>query len=414
MKKINLNSWLFSLLIIVFTSLTLAQSDYKTVQNFKKDYVKIEQQIKEADSLADLSSIAGDIGMLRQNYMMQADLLNKALYPESFETSLAKLNSSYNLRERDFATADVLKTEISALKIQLDTLNSKNNSLLLSLEKLESLSNKNSKQIRQLNTVISDLKNSLQKRDELVMNMVDSLLPPVMREKPMLSAEDKKQITSDIKKDNILANVKTTIKENIKYLDLTSLEPEDIADIQQQQAEFSSTWSRIGPRLVDVYSNDKEKANELNEIESLFALWEASVKQEAWNSIKEVFAEKGVPVSNFSDGEEFTNSINQYIKQEKKDIETVTKEEAEQTFVQFDSTWSGEIEAKWTPFLIENGMLAESNRNFIQDNIDVWRSELYPSNMWILILMLGVISAGLTLLISRLKKKSRGLQTSSE
>ena len=127
----------------------------------------------------------------------------------------------------------------------MDTLNSKNNDLLASLEKLESMANKNNEQIRQLSNLISNLKSSLHKRDELVMNMVDSLMPPVMREKPMLSTEDKKQITSNIKKDNILANVKTTIRENIKYLDLTSLQPQDISDVLKQQKEFSNTWSRM-------------------------------------------------------------------------------------------------------------------------------------------------------------------------
>ena len=415
MKKIELNLLLFTFLFTVFTTFSFAQSDYEMVQNFKMDYTRVEQQIKDADSLADLSLIAEDIEKLKQNYVMQKDLLDKALYPDKFDALIDKLNSAYHLRESDFAAVDVLKTEVSTLKLQVDTLNSKNNELLTSLEKLESMANKNNEQIRQLSNLISNLKSSLHKRDELVMNMVDSLMPPVMREKPMLSTEDKKQITSNIKKDNILANVKTTIRENIKYLDLTSLQPQDISDVLKQQKEFSNTWSRIGPTLAEVYSNNNNKASELREIDSLFTLWKTSVRQEAWNSIEEVFAEKGVPVRNFTDGEEFTNKINQYIEKEKNDIASVTETEAKNAFKLFvDSTWSGEIEPRWTPFLIENGMLAENNKDSIDENIDIWRSELYQSNWWMLIVFLGVIAAGLALLVSRLRKKSKSLKIPTE
>jgi len=408
MSRIILNLQLFFLMFIIFGFVSFAQSDYELVQKFKKDYANIEQQIKDADSLALLDSIANEIENLKQEYYIHLELLDKALYPDKFESSIAKLDAAYKLRQGDFAAIDFLKVEVSTLKLQVDTLNSKNNELLASLEKLESLSGKNDKQLRRLNNLIADLRTSLQKRDALVMSMVDSLLPPVMREKPMLSSEEKEKITSDVEKDNILTNVKTTIKDNIKYLDLTSLQPEDIAELQQQQVDFSNTWSRIGAKLVEVYSDDKTRARELREIDSLFTLWTASVKQEAWNSIREVFSEKGVPLRNFSDGEEFTNSVNRYIENEKEDIKAIPEEEAVRSFELFvDSTWASEIEPKWTPFLIENGMLAENNKNAIEDNIDVWRSELYPSHWWIWIIFLGVLTAGLAILLSRLRKNSK-------
>jgi hypothetical protein len=414
MKKIEFNFWILFILVGAFTTLSFAQSDYETVQKFQRDYALVEHQIKEADSLNALNSVAENIQKLQQEYSEHSELIDKAMYPESFDGFIAKLNTAYHTREGDFTAIDVLKVQVSALKQQVDTMNSKNNELLANLEKLESLSNKNSRQISKLNNLIADLRTSLHKRDELVMNMVDSLLPPVMREKPMLSSEDKEQITSSEKKDNILANVKTTIRDNIKYLDLTSLQPKDIEEIQKQQAEFSKTWSQIGPKLVEVYSEDKDKANELRRIDSLFASWTASVKQEAWNSIEEVFAKKGIPVKNFSSGQGFTNSVNQYIESEKQDIKTAAEDVAARSFELFvDSTWNKEIEARWTPFLVENGMLAENSKDKIDDNIEVWRSELYPSNIWMWIIFAGILAAGLVLLLTRLRKNSQALDAQS-
>jgi hypothetical protein len=273
---------------------------------------------------------------------------------------------------------------------------------------IQLLFEKSGKETAKLKDIISDLKIALHKRDVLVMGMIDSLMPPVMREKPMTSSEDKEQILSDVEKENILVNVKTTINDNIKYLDLTSLQPGDLTEIQEQQLDFADTWARIGPRLAEVYSEDKNRAKELLEIDSLFTVWTAAIETEAWQTIKEEFAAKGIPLNDFSDGEEFTNSINQYIENEKVTIEVVPEEEAKHTFEQFtDQAWKSEIEPKWTPFLIENGMLAEQSKNTIEENIDVWRSELYPSNWWMWIVIPGFLLAGLALLLRMFKKDAR-------
>jgi hypothetical protein len=231
----------------------------------------------------------------------------------------------------------------------------------------------------------------------------------------MLSSEDKENIMSNVEKDNILVSIKTTIQDNIKYLDITSLQPEDIEELQEQQLDFAVTWTQIGPKLAEVYSNDKNRGKELREIDSLFGLWSASVEEEVWQTLKEDFDKNGITLTNFSDGEGFTNSVNQFIENEKKIIEVLPEEEAKHSFELFvDSTWSSEIKPKWSTFLIENGMLTEDHQNIIDENIDVWRSELYPSIWWVWIIILGVFTAGLAILLARLKRNSEFFVNASE
>ena len=408
MKKRNFKSYIFYLLLIGLSSFTAAQSDYATVQKFKKECVEIEQQIKEANSVDEMNLILENIEQLRTNYSRHSELLDKALYPEKYDEMIGDLNILLALREVDFKAVENLKAEVSDLNNRVDTLNIKNNEMQTSLKEIQLLFDKTSRETESLNSIISELKIALHKRDVLVMNMVDSLMPPVMREKPMLSSEDEEQIMSDVEKDNILVNVKKTIRDNMKYLDLTSLQPEDLTEIREQQLEFADTWARIGPRLAEVYSEDKNRAKELYEIDSLFALWTTAIEVEAWQSIKEEFAAKGVMLDNFSDGKAFVNSINQYIESEKKTIEVVPEEEAKHSFEQFaDQTWKAEIEPKWTPFLIENGMLAENSKDVIEENIDVWRSEIYPSKWWLWVIISGFLFSGLVVLIRLLKNGSQ-------
>ena len=415
MNKIKLNALIFSLLTFVFASFSFAQSDYETVQKYKMELEMIQKQLNNSNTQEALNLVEPKIEKLQADYSRHSELLDKALYPEKFEMTIAQLNDEYHSKEGNFAAVNTLNVEVTVLKQRVDTLSIMNTELQASMKEVELQFAKSKKETARLNNVVADLKTALHKRDVLVMNMVDSLMPPVMREKPMLSSEDKEQITSDVEKDNILVNVKTTIRDNIKYLGLTSLQASDISEILEQQMEFSDTWKRIGPRLLEVYADDKTRAKEINEIDSLFTSWTAAVKQEAWESIKEVFAQRGVPLDNFSDGEEFTNTINRYIENEKINIEALPVEEAEQTFAVFvDSTWKTEIEPKWAPFLIEHGMLAETNKESIEENIDVWRSEISSSNWWIWVIILGVFTSGLVLLLSRLKKNSQALESPSQ
>lgn len=415
MNKVKLNALIISLLTFVFTTFSFAQSDYEIVQNYKQDRDMIEQQLKNSNTQEELNLVAPKIEKLQADYSRHSKLLDNALYPEKFEMTIAKLNDEYHSKEGNFAAMNTLNVEVTDLKQRVDTLSLMNDGLQASMKEIELQFAKAKKETARLNTVVADLKNALHKRDVLVMNMVDSLMPPVMREKPMLSSEDKEQITSDVEKDNILVNVKTTIRDNIKYLDLTSLQSDDISEILEQQIEFSDTWKRIGPRLLEVYADDKTRAKEINEIDSLLTSWTAAVKQEAWVSIKEMFTQKGVPLDNFSDGEEFANSVNRYIDNEKINIEALPVEEAEHSFAVFvDSTWKTEIEPKWAPFLIEHGMLAETSKDAIEENIDVWRSELSSSNWWVWVIILGVFTSGLVLLLSRLKKNSQALESPTQ
>ncbi|MFI5237622.1 MAG: hypothetical protein ACHQLA_06785 [Ignavibacteriales bacterium] len=408
MKKLKFSPKLFYLLIVMLASFSMAQSDYITVQKFKQSFEEIKRQLKDASSLEDMNRIHLSIEEFTHNYSKNSELFDSALYPETYKDMISELNGSIALKESNFNVVEDLKIEVTDLKQKVDTLSIMNKELDIKLAELQSLFDKNTKETSRLKDVISELKMSLHKRDLLVMSMVDSLMPPVMREKSTLSSEEKEQIVSDVEKDNIMQNVKTTIRDNIKYLDLTSLQPTDIEEIQIQQMRFADTWSRIGPKLAEVYSDNRNRTSELLEIDSLFNLWTFSVENEAWQSMEEDFASNGVDLISFSDGEEFTSAVNQYIENEKNSINTLPEEEAKINFIEFaENTWGDNIKPKWVNFLISNGMLDESTEKEIEENIAVWRSEIYPSTWWLWVVIVGIALGGLLFLLKILKNSSR-------
>lgn len=405
----NLKSRISFILVIFIhlQSLSLAQSDYAIVQKMKTDYEEIKDQISDATNRDELTAINANIEELILTYSKHSELLDKALFPEKYEEMIDNLNGMIASKENNFASVEVFQAEVSDLQQRVDTLSMKNSELEKSINEITQLFDKSKKETSNLSSIISDLKIALQKRDLLIINMVDSLMPPVMREKPLLSSEDKENITWEFDKNNVIRNIKITISDNIKYLDLTSLQPDDLTEIQGQQYEFADTWAKIGPRLAEVYSDDTRRSNDLFEIDSLFKSWTIAIEKEAWQSIKEEFNAKGIVLDDFMDGQEFVGSMNQYIENEKKNIDKAPEETAKTSLEEFaDRTWKDDIEPKWAPYLIENGMLTEADTEVIEENIEVWRSEIYPSKWWLWIILSGFVFSGLVILLRLLKKGS--------
>ncbi len=412
MKKQSLLKLAVTFLTLMFAQSSFAQSDYEIVQNFKAKHKEIEKQIKDASSLEDLTAVVTEIGRLKQEYVEHKELLDKSLYPVNYNRSFEKLNAAYVLRQGDFTTIDVLKTEVVELEQQVEFLNRINNELLIKIEDLKALRKKDKKTIAELENLIADLRNSLRKRDKLVVDMMDNLMPPIMREKATLSAEDKNMVRREERKEDVLQNVKISIRDNIRFLEATSLNPDDIKDVQKQQGQFSETWKAIGPNLVDVYADKSSKAYLLKEIDSLFTQWyDKSVDQNVWKSISDEFKAKGINLKEFNYAEEFVHSIKLFIEDEIKNLGVKSNDASEKTYVNFtDSTWFAIVKPMWVPYLIEGGLLTVKHKDEVEMSIEEWKSELYPSKLWLYIviwLVIVIIIIPAVLLI-RKRKKSDG------
>ena len=388
-------SYAIMLMLFGFVNLLFAQSDREIVDNFNKEYSEIEQTIKNATSLEELNVVITKINNLKQNYAPHKELLDRSLYPDKYDKSIDKLNKAYLLRQGDFATIDVLQTEVGELRQQVEFLNARNNELLLQVRTLESQKQKDAKTIKKLQNLVAELRSSIQERDNLVLSMIDSLMPPTVRDQEVLSSDEKNMVTTEEEKQNVLKNVKTTIRDNIRFMQVTSLKPDDLNSIREQQQDFANKWQKVGVKLVEVYSEDGKKTEELKQIEDLFDNWYAAVAREAWDSINEEFSLNGIELRNFKNGEDFTNSVEMFIGDELKNLGVKSDEESKRVYANFaDSTWFATIQPVWMNYLIENKMLTDANKEKIESKISEWKNALYPSCWWIYLIIAVVVIAG--------------------
>ncbi|MBI5661800.1 MAG: hypothetical protein HZC46_06615 [Ignavibacterium album] len=388
MKKLIL----INVFIILIASNLFAQSDYEIVQNFKNRYQQFEQQIKNAVSVEELNALTGEIERFKNEFSTYKELLDKSLYPDNFEKSFDKLGNSLVLRRTDFTQIETLQTEVITLRTEVDELNKKNAELLNQIQILEVQRKKDAETIARLEKLVSELRASLKKRDELVYAIIDSLAPKLSGDVSALTQKEKEQIVAETEKKNVLYIVKKSLRDNTRFLEVTTLKPEDLKDVKEQQSNFVSMWQKVGPKLVDVYAGRKDKAQELKDIDALFTSWKTGIQREAWESIREDFALNNINLQSFYNGNEFTEIITAFINDEIKSYGVKSKEESERIYSVFvDSVWYKTIANEWMPYLLENNLLSSQQKDLIEKKIAEWKEVISPKNLTLIYVGVGIL-----------------------
>ena len=403
-----MNYKIFLLLVIIIPFFSNGQSDYEIVQNFKQRYQEIENKIKEAGSLEELQNLSIDVSNLKNDFVIHRGLLDKSLYPENFQKIIDNLNNSIVIRKSDFTQIEELQTEVINLRTELDELNKKNTELLNKIYILEIQRKKDTKTIAELQNLVNQLRASLAQRDELVYSIIDSLIPKFEIDTKTLTDTERENLVLEAENKNVLFLVKKMIRDNNRFLQLTSLKPEDIESVKQQQENFVTLWQKIGPKLVDVYVNKPDKSRELKQIDELYVNWKNTLKKEIWESIRDEFLVGGINLKRFYSGDDFTNEIITFIDKEIKDYNLKAKEESERIFSIFaDSIWFKTINSDWMPYLVDNNMITQEQKDSIDKKISEWKEIVAPSyDKWIYLAIALVLIVVIIFLVIRLKRKN--------
>lgn len=408
MKKFIIITAFLTTVVLLSSVKIFAQSDYEIVQNFKVKYLQVEDSIKAASSLDEIYTVATRVDKLEEEYSQYKGLLDKSLYPDDFKKSFDKLKKQIEVKEKDVQQITTLKTQVSGLIIQVDDLTRKNNELITKVQLLGVESKKDKEKIFQLEKTISNLKTSLQKRDILVMTMIDSLVPINYNERTRLSQQDKQKILSEAEKNNVLSNIKKSVKDNIKFLQVTTLNPDDLNDMKKQEKDFVKTWNSVGPMIAEIYSSRGQRANDLEDINQLFKEWDEALKIATWSSVRQDFTNYKIILQEFNSGEEFTNTVVNYVNDEIKNVDSRSKQEAKSAYKSFaDSAWFSNVKPKWVPYLIDNKMMTAGEKDSIESRISVWNAKVNPGGInWSYVIIALLLIVIVVLLIARKKSKS--------
>ncbi|RPI65587.1 MAG: hypothetical protein EHM44_00070 [Ignavibacteriales bacterium] len=411
MKRLLINNVLLMMFLLTSTML-FAQSDYEMVQSFKERYQKLSDGIKLAANLEDLDNLSLEIDNLKRDFSAKRGILDESLYPENFNSAFENLGSSLDLRREDFTSITVLQTEVTTLKSEVDLLNRRNNELINQITVIESQRKKDAATIEKLEKLVADLRTTILKRDQLIFSIVDSLTPKLAGDVSTMTQQDKEQVYSQVEKNNLLAVVKKSLRDNSRFLEVTSLKARDLDAVKNEQQNFVTMWRKIGPKLVDVYATKGDKSAELKDIDNLFNVWSNRIKKEAWESINEEFSLNNINLQNFNNGDDFTNVLSQYIADEIKNYGVKSKEDSENAYTLFaDSVWFKTISSEWMPYLIDNKLLATEQKDVIEKKISEWKSVVSPQSLTWLYAVAGLAIVFIFGLVILLRKKKTPTDT---
>ena len=386
---------LYLLLVFVFVSgLNFAQSDFEIKQNFMSKYKQIEVSIEYADDEAKCTTIAGQIEKLKDEYAPNTSLLDNALYPEDFNSAFAKLSKKLSIRQTDVSQIGDLKVQVTELNDQLLKLNQENSELMYQVQSLKRSASKNAKTIDSLKYLVKRLSAKLKERDDLVMSMVDSLFQQITVIPASVNDYESNGVFKKIASTNFFENIKRSVSDNMKFMRVTILTPDDLNEIRGQQQEMSARWQKVGPSLAKVYLQSKQQATEVNQINNLFDEWKQQIDDQVWERVYNIFEKKNIHLLQFKSGDEFTNSISSFVQDEIKNYGVKGKDESDKTYALFvDSLWFKEVEPEWIPYLLNDKMITEANKDSLDSKIKEWKEKVSPSQfpLWIIYVVVGVI-----------------------
>ncbi len=402
-KSIILTTLFF---VFLFGSFIYAQSDYERTQNFKTRYKQLEEAIKNAVSIDECNNIGDNITALKNEFTPYKALLDKSLYPTNFDSSFARINRELNIRKGDFTQIVDLKTEVGTLKDKISDISQQNVTLLSQIKELNIRTNKDAQTIASLEKLVNQLKANIAQRDELVRNIVDSLMAEFVKTPGSLNEAEKQSIFKQVDNGNLFYNVERTISDNVQFMKVTQMTPEDLSAMKKQYIDFSKVWRQVGPRLADVYMSKRDKAAEIANINGLFFSWNNRLNDEIWGQVNRLFRMKQLSILPFKSGEQFVSSVTSFVDDEIKNLPVKGSSQAEQTFKTFtDSVYFKTVEPVWIPLLVENNMMSPANKDTIEKRISMWKEKVAPASKMNWIYIIG--GAAIVLLVAAYFLKGR-------
>lgn len=391
---------LFTILLLFITSnLSAQQSDYEIVQEFRATYSELSDRIEIANSSEDFDQINLDVNAFETQYSDHADLINGALYPDTFSGLMNLLKSSYNTSLSNISVIEQLNNRVEILVEEMSVFRNRISTLNQEIISLEEQIDRSETNERQQAALIRQYRLNLDQRDAFVSEFLEDLLARYQN----LDSEAQSELSdaSDRLQDNPVGILKTIIAEYIQLSDRsTTLELPDYVAMRAQHGYFSNVWDRIGMRLTETFNPDNADL-ERQEVEDLLAAWIASVDNKLWTSLLNEFNQNGIELRPFTTASEFNQAINTYIDTAYEASLESNRESDYQKYQEFSEFWNNTVKASWGELITTGNILTYSEIAAIDIKLNSWgeASSTTSNLMFILLIVSIAVIVGLVVLL---------------
>jgi hypothetical protein len=388
-------------------------SDRMVVSNFEKSVKELHLLIDSAKNVQECVEIGTMTDELKAKYADKKELLDKALYPDDYNKNIDNLKGKLIIRRTDLGIIETQYVRISELEMQVlglsnkvDSLSKENEQLMSDVKKLSLTAAENRSLSDSLQAVISQLRENLKERDQLIFSLVDSLFMQYDKNVADMADVEKQSMFRKLERRNIFSGIKKSIEDNLKFLQSTNLTANDYVEIARQNNKFTSQWNGVGSKLANIYLSGKKKKNEVAQIDSMLTLWSKEVNRSNWTAINTLLSQNGTVLKPFNNGDEFTANITEYIDIQVKNPDQEAEDVRAKRFNTFnDAIWKNNLKPNWLPVLVESSKLTADQKSAIENAVDTWQSAVTPSSPIVYIIIIIVILIIVLGLAMRFRKK---------
>jgi endonuclease III len=405
---------IFVLFLISFCFLNARQiSDRLIVSKFEESVKELHLFTDSAKTVQDCAEISTLADELEKKYAGKRDLLDRALYPDDFRKTFETLKGKLMIRRNDLGIIETQYVRITELEMQViglsnkvDSLSKENERLMNDVKRLSTTAAAGKSLSDSLQTVISQLRQNLKERDQLVFSLVDSLFLQYDKNISDMMDIEKQSMYKKLERRNVFTGIKKSIEDNLKFLRSTNLTPNDNVEIARQNHQFTSQWKGVGQKLANIYLSGKKKKDEMAAIDSILAVWSKEVDRSNWTSLDTLLSRNGIVLKPFSNGDEFTSHFTEYIDALVKNTNHESEDIRAKRFNTFnDAVWKSNLKPTWLPVLVESGKLTVDQKNKIEGAVDSWQSAVTPSSPLVYAVIIIVILTIILGLAMRFRKK---------
>lgn len=407
MKKVynNISFSVFAALLFVVSSTVVAQqSDYQIQQDFRAEYSEIAERIDNAESSDDLTEIVAAIESLEADYSEHFELLNNALYPETFSERIGDLRSRFGISQESINIIEQLNARISELQEEIAGFRSRYEQLDEDHADLRQQMDEATSNERRLSALVRQYRQNLEQRDAFTSQFLETLLTKYGD----MNSGTRGEIANATERlqDDPLELIKTILVEYTNLAEQDSgLEVTDYVRMRAQHGYFNEVWERVGERLAETFAPDNSVEAE-QEVSDMLAGWKSSVDNQLWNQISSAFSQNGIELAQFTSEATFVNSLNAYVDNAIAASQDENSEDAYERYRAFSDYWNSTVKGSWGELLIEGNILSQSDIASIDIKLNEWGQEAAPSSNLMFILFLVSLAVIIGLVVLLVTKKS--------
>jgi hypothetical protein len=366
---------------ILSTAGTAQRSDYALKSDFEERYRQIASRLDSATATQDIASLKGEIEKLETDFTPHQQFLDKALYPLTFNESMAKLRSLQVLTYDRVYLISTQGVKLSELESRLASLTTRLDSLTAQRDQLFGELQESRKSLTALREAVKRLTANLTAKDRLIFAIADSIFLPYGKDLHQVADLQKEAIGQRLDRANVLTRVYEIAADNVKFLDVTQLQGKDYGNLIEQYQAFTGRWAGLKEKITDVAATNamvptgstgkgsaktpvvrggtkeiraasETAATQAAHVDSVLTEWHTRLNAGFWGGLQKEFTTAGITVAPFNDGPSFSSSVRQYV------ASLAASKQDPQPFV--ETLWKQKIDKDWREGLTKDAMLGKT------------------------------------------------------